>query len=174
MTCTRQCHAVIATILSVALSAGGCTQTYKKKVASFHTENEEGLVGKVPMTGVYQVRWARGKGKDYHGVDGTEMLLYRGQSAGFETDDDGSLVAVGAERRIALTYLPDDAKYLVWYHKSKRKTHFGREVDEALDVAGKVAGTTAIVVGGAAVLVGSAYLQLLNSDHQHHRDCRCD
>jgi hypothetical protein len=161
----------MAVLVSMSPILGGCTHTYQKQVSCFEPGNDK-LMNVVPRTGVYSVKWTGKKSDNLRGVDGTQMLLYKGEMAGFETQENGTVVAVGGQRRIALDGLPGNVRYAVWFGRSKEQTHFGREFDKATEVAARVATGSAIVVGAGLAIGAGFYLESKYGDADSQNEYR--
>jgi hypothetical protein len=151
-------------LICVGLIAGGCSKTRTEKVARYQPGGDE-IMRTVPRTGIYKVVWKRGSKDKLYTIDGTETLLNQGEQAGFEPLDDGTVVAVAGHRRIVIDQVPENPKYLAWYHKSTQQTEFGRDVEEVMQASGSVAMYTA-VVGGIIVL---SAIECEPSMHKRHR-----
>jgi hypothetical protein len=163
-------RAILAPLLVGLCSAAGCTKSYLAGVGAYQPGHPKVMMT-VPMTGIYSVRLVQDAKGGMPAVDGTETLLYQGELAGFETDDEGQVVATGGQRRIVLDKLPPGTRYCLWYHYTTRQTQFGREVDKALDFTGKAL----VVAGVTAGTVGMLYLAAQDDCDSCGcgRDCRC-
>lgn len=160
---------LVAALLIVPLSAGGCTSTKTRRLARFDTGGDAPVVRPAPESGVYKVKYAGPSGHDLHAVGGTGRILGEGDPIGFTTAGNGTIVAVAGGEQIPLDRLPPAARYCVWSFKEKRATQFTREVGKATDTVGQaaaVAGGVALVGG---LVVGHLYLDALADEMKRER-----
>ena len=157
-------HVVVAALVGSLLSSG-CVRTVTHRAARF----EPTKVAAAPTTqpvrtaAVWKVK-VRGHGeKAYHGIDGTERLLQRGDVVGFRRGEDGVVYAVANRDQIPLA-LTDAHARVVWQAKETKPTGFG----EAATAVGQV---TMYVLGGAAIVAGVGALLFLAATSD---DDECD
>jgi hypothetical protein len=153
---------VVIAALVGSLAGSGCVRTVTYRAARF-----EPGVAALPTTqpvrtaAVWKVK-VRGNGeKEYHGIDGTERLLQRGDVVGFRRGEDGVVYAVANRDQIPLA-LTDDHERVVWQAKEKKPTEFAEGV---ADVVAMMAG--AVMVAGIGVGLGA--LWLISEDLEHDR-----
>jgi hypothetical protein len=155
---------VVIAALVGSLAGSGCVRTVTYRAARF-----EPGVAALPTTqpvrtaAVWKVK-VRGNGeKEYHGIDGTERLLQRGDVVGFRRGDDGVVYATANNDRIPLA-LTDDHQRVVWQAKERKPTEFGA-------VAGEVGRFTAQILIGAAAVAGVGVVLFLAATND---DDDCD
>jgi len=141
-------------VLVLTMLATGCTRRVVHKVARFDPAGSENLAPTsqpVPKVAVWKVKVRGHVEKDYHGIDGTERLLQRGDVVGFHRDEDGVTYAVANREMIPLS-LTAEHRRVVWYASIEEQTQFGRELAEVVDFA--------VAVGAGATVVGVVILVL--------------
>jgi hypothetical protein len=109
----------------------------------------------VRYDGEYVAMWTSSDKKHLQPIPGSARYAHEGERLGFEYNDTGQLIGLHDDARVVLTEMPDRTHYVVWQHKQQRKTQFGREVDKTMAGTVKtlqVAGMTALIVGGVAVV----------------------
>jgi hypothetical protein len=119
----------------------------------------------VRTAAVWKVKVRERGEKDYHGIDGTERLLQRGDVVGFRKGDDGVIYAVVNKEEIPLA-LTSDHRRVVWQAKTEKPTDFGRGMAEVI-----VLTTDAVMVVGVAVGLGAMWLISQDAENdQRERD----
>lgn len=157
--------AFLSVSISILLmSSVGCTKLEIAQLGHYRV-GEPSLLGIIPKTGIWDIRWATHPGAPLRTLDGTQTLLVQGEKAGFEADPEAGVIGVGGERRLNLERLPAQAQVLVWYHREKRETQFGREVDKAMAFTGEAAK----IAAAAALVGGMTYLAL----QEEQTTCNC-
>jgi hypothetical protein len=131
----------------------GCTKTYVRKVARYNL-GDAPTSEIVPRTGIYAVKYTSEAAGKSHKIDASERLMVKGERLGFATDEKGRIVGLAGDQRIKIYDLPDDARSVVWYHKSNEQTQFGREMEKASKAGRALAVGTAVI--GGALLIDSA------------------
>jgi hypothetical protein len=151
------------TVVACMALTAGCVKTRQYKVARYEA-GAEPLAQLIPRDGWYKVKW---KVRDeYKGVDHTARYLTAGTPVGFETSDDGTVVARVHNERTPVGEPRRKAKYCCWHHESKEPTQFAIELREALGAAGEV--VQVLAIGGA--VTGIAAMELFDGDD----DCEPD
>jgi hypothetical protein len=154
-------HVVIAALVG-SLAGSGCVRTVTHRAARFEPQNTavEPTTQPVRTAAVWKVN-VRGQGeKDYHGIDGTERLLQRGDAVGFRR---GVVYAVVNRESIPLA-LTDEHARVVWQTKERKTTGFGEAVTDIVVFTGG-----ALVVAGMAVGLGALWVIAASAD-----DDECD
>jgi hypothetical protein len=149
-------HVVIAALVG-SLAGSGCVRTVTHRAARFEPQNTavEPTTQPVRTAAVWKVK-VRGQGeKDYHGIDGTERLLQRGDVVGFRRGDDGVVYAVVNRESIPLA-LTDEHARVVWQTKERKTTDFGEAVTDIVVFTGGALGVAAMAVGLGALWVIAA------------------
>ena len=158
-------HLLITTLIGSLVSAG-CVRTLTHRVARFEPTNPASAAATtqpVRTAALWKVK-VRGHGeKDYHGIDGTERLLQRGDVVGFRRGADGVIYAVANRDQIPLA-LTDEHARVVWQAEVEKTTDFG----EVMAAAGEM---TAHVLLGAAAVVGVGAVLFLAATDDDDDDC---
>ena len=140
---------VAGLIASMCLS--GCTRTVTHSMARYEPGGEAlPTTQPVRTAAVWKVKVRQRGEKDYHGIDGTERWLQKGDVVGFRSGEDGVVYAVVNREEIPLQ-LTSDHRRVVWHSKKKETTGFGEAMSGALSVTGMVAagvGLTALLLYG--------------------------
>ena len=148
--------------LVASMLAPGCTRTVTYRVARFEPGGGAAATTQpVRTAAVWKVK-VRGHGeKDYHGIDGTERLLQRGDTVGFRTGADGAVYAVVNNEQIPLELTREHAR-VAWQAKTEEPTEFGRTVADLV-----VLSTDAVMIAGIGIGLGA--LWLIEKDMEHDR-----
>jgi hypothetical protein len=127
---TGHVHVIAAVILVCGMTATtGCTKTYRNKSARY--EIGAPPVGeRIVQPDVYQVKWVAAGSLQV--LPHTDHYLNAGDTVGFETTPDGTLIAYAGVHRHELPPLPPDARSLVWHSQRTKSTAFGRTMSAAL------------------------------------------
>lgn len=146
---------VSSLLIGSMLLAPGCAKQYVAKVAPFDPAHQTIVHEQAPRTGNYSLQFVANKKYLKSPVYASDRWVQRGDELGFKKNDDGTIVALCGLEQIPIESLPPKATHVMWYHKAKVQTQFGKEVDKAMRATGEVAAVaaTAIVVTGAAALV---------------------
>jgi hypothetical protein len=143
----------------------GCTRTVTRRVARFDVSDSAREPGAAATTqplrhaALWKVKVRERGEKDYHGIDGTERYLQRGDVVGFRTGEDGVIYAVANREEIPLA-LTDSHRRVVWYSTEKEPTAFG----EGMNEVGALVGTIAIGAAAVAAVGALLVLSLENED----------
>ena len=141
---------VAGLIASMCLS--GCTRTVTHSIARYEPAAEAlPTTQPVRTAAVWKVKVRQRGEKDYHGIDGTERWLQKGDVVGFRNGADGVVYAVVNREEIPLQ-LTSEHRRVVWHSKKKETTNFGEAVSDALTVTGAVAGVVAMAAFGLYIL----------------------
>jgi hypothetical protein len=112
--------AALSLLALLALLATGCTSTKTRRLARFNTAGPTAPVLRpAAESGVYKVKYAGPAGHDLHAVGGTGRIVGEGETIGFTTGPDGTVVAVAGDEQIPLDHVPPAARYCVWSFKEK-------------------------------------------------------
>ena len=161
------CRRTVVGALLTSMLLAGCTRTTVHKVARFEPASAPKAGGAdpavasrtlaptsqpVPKLAVWKVK-VRGHGeKDYHGIDGTERLLQRGDVVGFRTGDDGITYAVANRELIPLALDAGDHCRVVWYASIEQPTQLGRNMRATGKLVADVATGAAILAAAGGML----------------------
>ncbi len=156
---------IASALIGATILCGGCTKTTVQKIARYQL-GDEPTTELVRKTGVYAVKYVSGSSSQSHKIDASERLMDKGERLGFATDEHGKIVGIAGEQRIPIYDLPPDAQSVVWYHKSKQQTQFGREMEKAGQTAGEIGTVAAVGTLAGVAIIGGAMLD--NQD-----DCAC-
>ena len=151
-----QANRIISSLLiGSMLLAPGCAKQYVAKVAPFDPQHQTIVTEQAPRTGNYTLQFVADRTYLKTPLYASDRWVQRGDSLGFKKKDDGSIVALCGLEQIPIESIPPKATHVMWYHKAKVPTQFGKEVDKALRATGEIAAVaaTAVVVTGAAVFV---------------------
>jgi hypothetical protein len=135
-----------------AIALSGCVRTREIKLVRYGAGNEPAL-RTITQSGVYRIKW---KIDDkFKSAAVKPRYLTAGTPVGFETAEDGTVIAIAGEQRIRVGREPPRAQYCCWYQRWKEESRFGIEVREFVVAA--VVGS-AVVGGTIAALTVDAYL----------------
>ena len=150
----------------LALCACGCMSTRVTRVARFEPNRPPAAVREAaPRSAAYKVKYAVASGSAVRTAGGTKRIVRRGDTLGFASSRDGTLVAVAGDEQIPLDGLPPTVRYCVWTAREERPTQFSREV-------GKAAVTAVVVPAAGALLIGSAYLDAQNDECEQEEESK--
>ena len=153
----------VCLLTSFALvAAGGCTRTQVHTFAAYPPGGPPKL-DRTPDVGKYKIKYSVADGEEMRTLHGSKRRLGAGQPIGFERGPEGELIAIAGEERFP-ALLPPDARYAVWYTKTKEQTEFA----EAMNGFGSTA-LPVLAVGGI-VVVGLAAAALNDDDCRHNID----
>jgi hypothetical protein len=146
--------------------APGCAKQYVAKVATFEPTQQASVIEQAPHTGNYSLQFTAQRKYLKTPLYASDRWVQRGDALGFKKNDDGSIVAVCGLEQIPIESMPPKATHVMWYHKSKVPTQFGKEVNKALRATGEVA----TVAGTCVAIAGLAALALWASSECHDHD----
>jgi hypothetical protein len=138
----------IAILLIASIFLSGCTTMRNTKVAKYPIGQPERLAT-ITEPGIYKVRWTRHSTDwdDLHPIHGTSRYMPVGTVVGFETQPDGTLVAIAGEERIVLDHLPARATLCLWHRRYEAPTQFSDSANQFLTEFAKATGTVLLVAG---------------------------
>ncbi len=155
---------LVVAVLAGAMVSGGCVRTVTHRAARFEPEAAgageaatAATTQPVSAAAVWKVKVREHGEKEYHGIDGTERLLQRGDVVGFRKGEDGVIYAVVNKEQIPLA-LTEDHRRVVWQAREKKTTDFAMGMAEVGQVAAQVLAVvaTVAVIGGLLVLSAAA------------------
>jgi hypothetical protein len=135
-------------VLVSAVASVGCVKTREYKVARYEPGTAT-ITQPVPRDGVYKLRWK--VRDDLRRIPEPSRYLLAGTEVGFETEADGTVVALVGDQRIDIGQPPRRVKYCMWHSTLKEETRFGRAMRDGLM-------TTGYLIGTGMVFVLEAYL----------------
>jgi hypothetical protein len=144
-------------LLIIAMLGTGCVQTRQERLARYEPGSPP-IYRVIPRSGVYKVKWKFGD--EYKTASGTWRYFVQGTPVGFQTQDDGTVVALAGDQKIPLGPAPRHTKYCCWYQKFEEETQFAKEIRQAAQT---------IVIGTVGVAGIAAFFVLEGSSNQ-----RCD
>lgn len=147
----------LALLIAVILPAG-CTKTISHPVAAYYPGNMAPTTQPVPRTAVYSIRFLDEKGRKFGGVPGSQRLLQAGDHVGFEMDDEGAIVAIAANEKLALDVPPRSG--MVWSTTYHKPTQFSKEVAKAATGTAKAAGAA------TGIFIKSTVENMLHDDDE--------
>ena len=138
----------MTTVTLGAFLAAGCTKTRVASVGRMEAPGTQQLQS-VRYSGEYVAKWTPSNKKKLKTIPGSSRFVHAGDQLGFEYTEDGQLLAVHEDARIALANMPAGARYVVWQNKQKVKTQFARECEKAGQATGQV-----LLIGGIVTVIG--------------------
>src|SRR4051812_31290499 len=119
MSSTSRLLALVLTSSFICLIAGGCMDSSVARVGQHKLSVPVGTASTefVHEPGLYKVKWVASKDRSGT-VEGSERFFAGGDRVGFETTQEGTLVAIAGNEKFPLEApLPQDARRIVWYTK---------------------------------------------------------
>jgi len=138
---------VVAALLAAGVA--GCMKGGLQRVARFAPgEGGDGAVRRpAPAASSYKVKYADAAGGELKTVPGSKRGVGRGEPLGFQTADDGTLLAVAGDETFPLEVPAGRVHHVVWCRRVQRPRQFfvetGRAAQGTLEVSGYVAGKIA-------------------------------
>lgn len=134
---------VVAALLAAGLT--GCMKTGIERVVRFQPGGggDQAVVHAAPEGSSYKVKYADASGGGLKTVPGSRRGVGRGEPLGFQTADDGTLLAVAGDETFPLGVPADRVHHVVWCRRVQRPRQFfveaGRAAQGTLEVSGYVA-----------------------------------
>jgi hypothetical protein len=160
----RRLNAMVAGLLIGSLiAAPGCARKYVAKVAPFERGKSAIVVKPAPRSGMYRVQFLA----DDHYIKDAGVTparwVQKGEPVGFREDEDGTVVAIAGEKELPVVGVPEQATHVMWYHKSKKPTQFGKSMSKTGEFMQQLMLATAVGIGAVA-LGGLALYSLAHDD----------
>jgi len=156
---------VVGMLICSLILAPGCARKYVAKVAPLERGKSEVVMKPAPRSGMYMVQFVANDKYIKDAGATPARWVKKGEQVGFREDQDGTIVAIAGDNELPVVGVPARATHVMWYHKSKQPTHFGKSMSKTGDLLQQLMLATA--VGAGAVALGGLYLYSL----AHDDDC---
>lgn len=158
---------VVGLLVGPIVAAPGCARKYVAKVAPFERGTSETVLKPAPRSGMYHVQFVSNDRFIKDAGATPARWVQKGEPVGFRQDASGNVIGIVGDKEVPVIGLPAQATHVMWYHKWKQPTQFGKSLAKTGEFMQQM--MLAVGVGAGAIALGGLGVYALL--HDDDNDC---